>query len=72
MKALLKTAAMIGAVSMMSVQQAFAGGLCSWFPGLCSGGGTGNSVPEIDGPGGIAAMALLVSVVAVIYNRSRK
>jgi hypothetical protein len=28
-------------------------------------------VPEFDGPGGIAAAALLVSVVAVLFNRSR-
>lgn len=28
-------------------------------------------VPEIDGPGGIAAIALLASVVAIILNRSR-
>ena len=28
-------------------------------------------VPELDGPGALAALALLASVVAVLFNRSR-
>jgi hypothetical protein len=29
-------------------------------------------VPEFDGPAGIAAIALLISVAAVIYDKSKK
>lgn len=29
-------------------------------------------VPEFDGPAGLAAMALLVSVAAVIYDKSKR
>ena len=48
-----------------------------WFGGAGSGlggggGGGSNSAPEIDGPGGIAAIALLVSVGLIAYNRFRK
>ena len=34
--------------------------------------GVGNPVPEIDGPAGVAALALLVSVCLIAYNRFRK
>ena len=34
--------------------------------------GSGTSAPEIDGPGGIAAIALLVSVGMIAYNRYRR
>ena len=40
-------------------------------PNREDGGGYG-SAPEIDGPAGIAAIALLVSVGLVAYNRYRK
>jgi hypothetical protein len=32
---------------------------------------TPTPVPELDGPGALAALALLASVVAVLFNRSR-
>lgn len=35
-----------------------------------SGGGT--PVPEFDGPAGIAAAALLISVAAVLYDKHKK
>lgn len=36
------------------------------------GGGHHGHAPEIDGPAGVAAIALLVSVGLVAYNRYRK
>jgi hypothetical protein len=37
---------------------------------FCGGDtGGGSSVPEFDGPAGVAALALLVSVGLLIYNR---
>lgn len=49
--------------------------ICDFLPFLCGGGGGGggggSAVPEIDGPAGVAALALLVSIGMVIYNRSR-
>jgi hypothetical protein len=41
--------------------------------GIClgdsgGGGGGASSAPEIDGPGGLAAIALLISVGAVAYR----
>jgi hypothetical protein len=38
--------------------------------GAASGGTL--SAPEFDGPAGIAAVALLAGIVAVLYNRARK
>ena len=46
-------------MSLMTIDQAFAG-----FFNIVP-------VPEFDGPGGIAAIALLVSVVAILFSRSR-
>ena len=37
-----------------------------------SGGGGGSSAPEIDGPAGVAAIALLVSAGFIAYNRYKK
>lgn len=34
--------------------------------------GPGPSVPEFDGPAGIAAAALLISVAAVLYDKVKK
>jgi hypothetical protein len=49
--------------------------ICNILPFLCGGhgggGGGGTAVPEIDGPGGVAAIALLVSIGMVLYNRAR-
>jgi hypothetical protein len=39
--------------------------------GLGGGGGTA-SAPEIDGPGGVAAIALLVGAGLIAYNRYKK
>jgi hypothetical protein len=36
------------------------------------GGGGGASAPEIDGPGGVAAIALLISAGFIAYNRYKK
>ncbi len=36
------------------------------------GFGGGHSAPEIDGPGGITAIALLVSAGLIAYNRFKK
>jgi hypothetical protein len=40
--------------------------------GLGGGGGGGASAPEIDGPAGVAAIALLVSAGFIAYNRFKK
>jgi heme A synthase len=49
------------AICVMTVDQAFAG-FFSFTP----------SVPEFDGVGAVAALALLVSVVAIVYQRARR
>lgn len=63
--------------AMITVNQAFAMG---WFPGGGDGGhgggggggpGQSTGVPELDASGGIAVLALLVSVALVLFNRSR-
>jgi hypothetical protein len=48
-------------LSLMTTSQAFAG----FFPPPPA------AVPEFDGPSGIAAIALLVSVGAIFFGRSR-
>jgi len=40
--------------------------------GLGGGGGGGHSAPEIDGPAGVAAIAVLVSAGIIAYSRLRK
>ena len=35
-------------------------------------GGRGSSAPEIDGPAGVAAIALVVSAGLIAYNRYKK
>jgi hypothetical protein len=42
-----------------------------WFPPCDNGGGGDISVPEIDGSAGVMAMALVASIAAIIYNRTR-
>lgn len=73
MRIILKSCAAALAVSFVTVNQALAD---CWFGviGDCGGeGGSGpTAAPEFDGPGAIAAIALLVSVVAIIYQRARK
>lgn len=36
------------------------------------GGSVTSSVPEFDGPGAIAAAALIISVAAVLYDKAKK
>lgn len=36
------------------------------------GGSVSSSVPEFDGPGAIAAAALIISVAAVLYDKAKK
>jgi hypothetical protein len=60
-------------MSAVSVSEAFAGagwGAGSGFGG--SGRGGASSAPEIDGPAGVAAIALLVGAGLIAYNRFRK
>lgn len=71
---MLKTVAATLFVSMCAASQALAMGNPGG-GGRGFGGGGGNSVgsaPEFDGPGGIAAIALLVSVGLIAYHRFRK
>ena len=63
------TALMVTAA--LSVDQAFA---MAWPPSPGNGGGNSGghaAAPELDGPGGIAAIAFLVGVAVVLFNRSR-
>jgi hypothetical protein len=53
----------------LSVHEALAMG---WLPdGGDGGGGSGGAAPELDGPGGIAVIGVIVSVALVLYNRSK-
>jgi hypothetical protein len=76
MKRVLKTAVATVFTSAIMAEQAFAWCFMGWGPscggGGGGGGGWGHSVPEIDGPAGIAAIALVVSGLAVLYNRTRR
>jgi hypothetical protein len=55
-------------LTLMTIDQAFAG----WFTIVPNPTPPAESpVPEIDGPAGIAAIALLASVVAMAFTRSR-
>jgi hypothetical protein len=53
-------------MSLMMVDQAFAG-----FVSYTPPPPTPEPVPEIDGPAGIAAIALLSSVAAVMFGKSK-
>jgi hypothetical protein len=53
-------------LTLMTIDQAFAG----WFD-IIPTPPAESPVPEIDGPAGIAAIALLASVVAMAFSRSR-
>lgn len=53
----------------VSLDQALAMG---WLlPSNPGSGGGATAAPELDGPGGIAAIAVIVSVALVLYNRSK-
>ena len=54
-------------LTLMTIDQAFAG----WFNIIPNPPPAETPVPEIDGPAGIAAIALLASVVAMAFSRSR-
>ena len=56
--------------SLLWSTNAFAAG--EWGGGGGSDGGGTASVPEIDGPGAIIAMALLVSLGVLIYRKAQK
>jgi hypothetical protein len=58
-------------VSLITASQAFAFG--SFTPPATSEPPASTpAVPEFDGPGAIAAIALLVSVAAIVYHKLRK
>lgn len=52
----------------LSVHEALAMG---WLPDGGDGGGSAGAAPELDGPGGIAVIGVIVSVALVLYNRSK-
>ncbi len=52
---------------LVTIDQAFAG-----FFNFTPNPPTPPAVPEFDGPGAIAAIALLVGVVAILYQKVRK
>ena len=49
-----------------------AGGAGKGLGGGSGGGGSTASAPEFDGPGGVAAIALLVSAGLIAYHRYKK
>jgi hypothetical protein len=58
-------------MTLITVNQALADSpFCNWTAAGC--GGDAAAVPEFNGPGAIAAIALLVSIGAVFYNKVRK
>ncbi len=60
-------------VSAVSVSEALALGSAGAGSGFGGGNGGGRaSAPEIDGPAGVAAIALLVGAGMIAYNRYRK
>ena len=56
--------------SVLWTSNAFA--VCSLGQLDCGGGGAVAGAPEIDGPGALTAVALLVSLGAIIYRNARK
>jgi hypothetical protein len=61
-------------MSLITVNQAFAWCIFGGIGTTCGAAGSsgGSAAPEFDGPAGIAAIALLASIIAVLYNRARK
>lgn len=66
-------------MSVVAVSEALAGagfgagnGFGNGGGGGTDGGGAFGSAPEIDGPAGVAAIALLVSAGLIAYNRFRR
>jgi hypothetical protein len=56
--------------SVLWYTNAFAAG--EWLPGGGDDGGGTASTPEIDGPGAVLAVALLVSLGVMIYRKAQK
>jgi hypothetical protein len=69
---LIKVTAAGFAMSLFMAQQAAAWCIFGFGDTCGSGGGDGGTTaaPEFDGPGAIAAIALLGTIVALIYHRS--
>ncbi len=63
-----KTGATALFMSAITLNQALAS--CVWLGNCDSGDAT--AVPEINGPGALAALALLVSIGVIFYNKVRK
>lgn len=63
-------------LSLITVNQAFAwclfGGIGTTCGTETSGGGGAAAVPEFDGPGAIAAIALLASIGALLFYRIKR
>ena len=72
---LIKASVAAFAMSLFMANQAAAWCLFGFGTSCGSGGGSSGgtaAAPEFDGPGAIAAIALLGSIVAIIYHRSSK
>jgi hypothetical protein len=69
---ILKAGAAAVFLTLTTISEAMAA--CGFGGLICDDGGGGGAVsaPELDGPAGIAAIALLVGLVAVIYHRVRR
>jgi hypothetical protein len=63
-----KTAIAAFSIAMLWANNAFA--FCLFFCGGPGGGGS-TPAPEIDGAGGLPAVALLLSVGAIVYRKLR-
>jgi hypothetical protein len=74
MRKIIKTGTAALLLTLVTANQSFAWCLFGGIGTTCGGdGGSGpTAAPEFDGPGAIAAIALLVSVVAILYQRARK
>jgi hypothetical protein len=67
------TVATAVSMSLITAGQALADdAFCNWLGTCSSGGSEPAAAPEFDGPGAIAAIALLVSIVAIIYQKARR
>ncbi len=72
MRTIIKAGATAVFVSFITVSEAFAWCGLTGDCGLTPATTEPVATPEFDGPGAVAAIALLVSIAAVIYQRVRK
>ncbi len=73
MRSILKAGAAVLLMSFITANEAFAWCLGGVIGTTCGGGGGDTAAaPELDGAGAVAVIALLASVVAVIYQRVRR